>query len=134
MTAYNAVPVVDFTSNQQYYIAYLGAQLRKSFERETRPPVTMILEADAGAAWAYAIERDIAPAGEYHFNTSGQTAHLALILDAPFNCHTSVGLEFEHMETCTWGSIAHIGGATWTNGVQANSAQSSVTGYLRYTW
>ena len=37
------------TFKQQFYIGYVGVQLRKSIERECHPPITLIFQADYGA-------------------------------------------------------------------------------------
>ena len=134
------IPVAGGNSlslNQQYYIGYAGAQLRRYIERECRPPIMFALQFDVGATWGYTTDDHILRGRIITLNTSGQTVHLALIADAPFNCHTSVGLQVDHSDTCTWGSIRESDNpalGSWTNGVQANSAQSSITGYLRYLW
>ena len=73
-------------------------------------------------------------------STTGGALHLALIADAPFNCHTSVGLQLDHTEIRTTGTHHWVetGAASvdqsWTNGVRADSDQTSLTAYLHYGW
>jgi len=67
-------------------------------------------------------------------STGGGALHLALIADAPFNCHTSIGLQADHTEIRTTGTLKQSGGYIGDYGVQVNSDQTSLTAYLRYTW
>jgi hypothetical protein len=140
---------IEGTFNQQYYIGYIGGQFRASIERECRPPITVTFQADYGATSGYNVDHHISgyeAAGSHRYtmeSTSGGALHLALIADAPFNCHTSIGLQFDYTDIYTTGTHHWLqyGGTTyaprdetWSNGVVVNSDQMSLTAYLRYCW
>jgi hypothetical protein len=148
MTAYASNQVVPpdgpftfqgdvLTLNQQYYIGYIGAQLRSALERKRRPPITLTLQADCGGTGGYLFDSHLIREGNLHgsLSTGGTAFHVALIADAPFNRHCSIGLQADHMEIRTTGFMQQscFGQMSWdNNGVQANSDQTSVTAYLRF--
>ncbi|MGD0382753.1 MAG: hypothetical protein ABSA77_04465 [Thermoguttaceae bacterium] len=133
------------TLNQQYYIGYIGAQLRSCIERECRPPINLVFQFDWGATGAYNVDHhiDYERLGIHRYNmesTGGDALHLSLSGDVPLNCHLSLGLQADYMRIRTTGThrLIESGAATedlsWSNGVLVKSEQTDITAYLRYTW
>ncbi|MBN2581371.1 MAG: omptin family outer membrane protease [Pirellulales bacterium] len=126
------------TFNQQYYVAYLGAQLRSTVY--VRRPVNLTFQADWGPTWAYNVDHHLlrTPAPRYTMeNTSGGTLHFSLIGEVPIREHLSVGLQADHIEIRTWGThrLTQPGlDLSWTNGVKVTSDQTSLTAFLRYNY
>jgi hypothetical protein len=132
--------------NQQYYMAYLGGQLRKTFYRDCRPPITLTLQVDYGVTAGYNVDHHISgyeAMGIHRYtmeSTGGDALHLAVIGDVPFNDHVSIGVQADHLQIRTTGSHrwfesgAATQDMTWSNGVAVQSEQTSVAAYLRYCW
>lgn len=123
--------------NQQYYIGYLGAQFRTAIPREGRAPIAVAFQADYGGTGGYNIDYHLLR-GTMHqmMSTGGGALHFALLADAPFNDHVSIGLQADHMEIRTTGTLRQFADDQWIvsdYGVQANSDQTSITAYLRFS-
>ena len=75
--------------NQQYYMGYLGAQIRKTFHRDSAPPIAVMLQVDYGATAGYNVDHHISgyeAMGLHRYtmeSTGGDTVHLALMADIP---------------------------------------------------
>ncbi len=151
ITAYNIDYIVPplgpyyegdtITFNQQYYIGYVGAQLRRSIERECRPPVNLIFQFDYGAAGAYNVDHHLLREGNRYTmeSTGGDALHFALVADVPLNCHLSLGLQADYTRIRTTGTHRMLNeplrvDESWTNGVLVKSEQTALTGYLQYAW
>ena len=126
------------TLNQQYYIGYIGFQLRGVIAHERRPPITVTFQADYGGTGGYNVDYHLFRGFHEMMSTGGGALHVALIADAAFNSHFGIGLQADHMEIRTTGSLLQIGDkGDWSStdyGVQANSDQTSLTAYLRVYW
>jgi hypothetical protein len=125
------------TLNQQYYIGYVGAQFRAAIQRTYRPPIAVTFQADYGGTGAYNIDYHLQRGGDMHqmMSTGGGSLHLALIADAPFNNHCSIGLQADHAEIRTTGTLRQVQNGIWITsdyGVQANSDQTSLAAYFRF--
>ncbi|MEN6451388.1 MAG: hypothetical protein ABFC96_12925, partial [Thermoguttaceae bacterium] len=133
--------------NQQYYMAYLGGQLRKSFARCNARPITITLQADYGAVAGYNVDHHISgyeADGVHRYtmeSTGGDVLHVALIADVPFGCHVSVGVQADDIQICTTGThrmessnATSMYTESWDTGVVAQSEQRSVTAYVRCCW
>jgi hypothetical protein len=86
---------------------------------------------------AYNIDYHLQRGGDMHqmMSTGGGALHLALIADAPFNNHCSVGLQADHTEIRTTGTLRQVQDNKWSvsdYGVQVNSDQTSLTAYFRF--
>ncbi|MEN6459044.1 MAG: omptin family outer membrane protease [Thermoguttaceae bacterium] len=161
MMAYNGLQVInnapppevgyrwdeDMVSfNQQYYMAYLGGQLRKTIERAAAPPITLVIQADYGFTAGYNVDHHISgyeADGIHRYtmeSTAGDVFHVALTADVPFNKHLAVGAQVDHTQIHTTGTHHWVmsGAATaderWDNGVVVMSQQTSATGYVRCCW
>jgi hypothetical protein len=134
----------DMTSfNQQYYMAYVGAQIRRDCCIANTRPITFVLQADWADTWGYNIDHHISgyeDDGIHRYtieNTQGGAFHVALTAETPLNRVFFLGIEVEHLEIRTWGSHrlletgARQADETWSNGVMATSDQNSLTAYLR---
>jgi hypothetical protein len=136
------VPFADqgdsLTLNQQYYIGYAGAQFRAAVQRVYLPPIALTFQVDYGGTGAYNIDYHLMRGGDMHqmMSTGGGTLHLALIADAPFNKHCSFGVQADHTEIRTTGTLRQVQNGNWITSdydVQANSDQTSITAYLRFS-
>jgi hypothetical protein len=125
------------TLNQQYYIGYAGFQFRSAIQRASRPPIGVTFQADYGGTGAYNIDYHLQRGGDMHqmMSTGGSAMHLALIADAPFSQHCGVGLQADHTEIRTTGTLRQVQDGIWITsdyGVQANSDQTSLAAYFRF--
>jgi hypothetical protein len=132
--------------NQQYYMVYLGGQLRKTLQRECGPPITLAFQADYGATGGYNIDHHISGyepnTHRYTMETTGgDVLHLAVSADVPFNCHVGIGVQADYLTIHTTGthrwlqtSATQNTDQSWDNGVVVQSDQMSVSAYLRYCW
>jgi hypothetical protein len=150
ITAYNVDYIVPprgliyvgdaITFNQQYYMGYIGAQLRRTIERECRRPINLIFQFDVGGVGGYNVDHHLlrTPAPRYTFDsTGGDEIHFSLAGDIPLNCHLNVGLQADYTNIRTTGThrLTQPGtDATWDNGVLVKSEQTALTAYLQYVW
>ena len=150
ITAYNVDSIVParglvfvgdaITFNQQYYMGYIGAQLRKTIERECRRPINLMFQFDYGGVGGYNIDHHLlrTPAPRYTFeSTGGDEFHLSLAGDIPLNCHLNLGLQADYTRIRTTGThrLTQPGtDLTWDNGVLVKSEQTALTAYLQYVW
>jgi len=138
--AYEGRDMITFS--QQYYIFYIGGQLRTNV-RLWKTPVAVTFQGDWGGTWGYNSDHHLwyEDYGIHRYtmeSTSGGSTHLAFIAEAPVGRRFSVGLRIEHLAIYTTGSHRWVmSGATtpvderWTNGVIVNSDQTSLTAYAR---
>jgi hypothetical protein len=129
--------------NQQYYIAYLGGQLRTTLETPvTRHPILLTFQGDWGATWGYNIDHHLTyeEMGVHRYTmekTSGGAMHLAFTAETPLGRYLSLGVQADHTAIHTTGthhwvmSGAQSVDETWRNGVVVKSDQTSITAFLR---
>jgi hypothetical protein len=129
--------------NQQYYMAYVGAQIRRDYCIADIRPVTLVLQADWADTWGYNVDHHISgyeADGVHRYtmeSTQGGAFHVALTAETPLSRVFFIGVQAEHLEIRTWGSHHWVETGTqqvdetWTNGVKATSDQNSLTVYLR---
>jgi Omptin family len=125
------------TFNQQYYIAYVGGQLRKTlYVAETRP-IHLTFQGDWGAAWAYSIDHHLLGNFFGMQADQGSSWHIAFTAEVPLNQCLSCGVEADYMNIRTTGKDWEIGRPTngpRTNGVCTYSDQTSLTAFLRLNY
>lgn len=132
--------VVSF--NQQYYIGYLGVELRSGFNLPlTRQKINLAFQADGGAAWGYNIDHHLTYEPTTHRytmeSTSGGAAHVGLIAETKIFQWLSAGFQADYMAIYTVGTHRWLmygqwnADETWSNGVVVKSEQASVTAFLR---
>ena len=131
-------PGNGITFNQQFYVGYFGAQLRRTLEITNLRPIDMTLQVDGGPAWGYNVDHHLLRSGDRFTmdTTQGGALHLALIGETALNCNWSVGLEFEYLEIRTTGTHQLVNVPlnqydSTSNGVMVRSDQTSVTAFLR---
>ncbi len=129
--------------NQQYYMGYVGAQIRRDCCIMNTRPVTFVMQADWADTWGYNIDHHISgyeDDGIHRYTmetTQGGAFHVALTAETQLSKRFFLGVQAEHLEIRTWGTHHFVEtGAktvdeTWTNGVSATSDQTSYTAYLR---
>jgi hypothetical protein len=131
-----AIPLPgDFiTYNQQYYMAYLGVQLRKAIPIGSKE-IRLTFQADWGLAWGYGIDYHILREFYAINSTHGSSTHLGLTAEVPMSQRLSVGVQGDVTQIRTTGSVWEVfpGGTTdaWGNGVGAGSDQTSFTAFVR---
>jgi outer membrane protease len=151
MTAYGGEQIIPptgpfnfqgdaLTLNQQYYIGYIGFQLRRTIERECRPPVNLAFQFDWGGTAGYMVDHHLIRETDMYTmeSTGGDTLHLGLSGDIPLNCHLKLGLQADYLRIRTTGTIRQQedGVTTYTgnHGVLVKSEQTDITAYLQYTF
>jgi hypothetical protein len=136
---YDGVDVL--TINQQYYIGYIGFQLRRTIERECRPPINLAFQFDWGGTAGYMVDHHLLYGTRNFYNmqsTGGDTVHVALRGDIPLNCHWNLGLQADYYRIRTTGSMTqlldgHVNN-TGFESVLVKSEQTDITAYLQYTF
>jgi len=125
------------TFNQQYYIAYVGGQLRKTlYITETRP-IHLTFQGDWGATWAFNIDHHLLDDFYGLQAAQGSSWHIAFTAEVPLNQCVSCGIQADYMQIRATGKDWEIGRATAgprTNGVCTYSDQTSLTAFLRLNY
>jgi hypothetical protein len=151
ITAYNIDYIVPdrghtydgdvITFNQQYYIGYIGFQLRREIERACKPPVNLVFQFDWGGAGGYNVDHHLLREGDRYTmeSTGGDAVHVGLTGSIPLNCHLSLGLQADYTRIRTTGTHRLLNepygqDESWSNGVLVKSEQTAVSAYLQYLW
>ena len=98
------------TFNQQYYMGYIGAQLRHDYNVYERRCVTFVFQADWADTWGYNVDHHISgyeDQGIHRYtmeSTQGGAFHLALTAETPLSKRFFLGVQADHLEIRTWGS------------------------------
>jgi hypothetical protein len=131
------------TFNQQYYMGYIGGQIRTNWNATDSRCITFVFQGDWAATWGYNVDHHISgyeDRGVHRYtmeNTQGGAFHLALIAEMPLSKRFFFGIQADHTEIRTTGthrmvkSGAETADLSWSNGVSATSDQTSLTAYLR---
>ncbi len=126
------------TFNQQYYIGYVGGQLRTTLRSEMLPPLLLRLQGDWGATEAYNVDHHLAREGDRYTmeRTHGDAWHIGLVAEMPFSPRLSLGFQVDHLEIRTTGTHHHYNAPegedwTWDNGVAVSSDQTSYGAFVR---
>lgn len=124
---------IDF--NQQYYICYIGGQLRKTFYITEEKRINLTFQGDWGATWGYHIDHHLNADGGFYGmqQTQGSSWHIALTAEVPMSQRLSLGVQADYMEIRTTGKTWEVGRNpdVWTNGVGSSSDQTSITAFAR---
>jgi hypothetical protein len=125
------------TFNQQYYMAYVGGQLRKTFSITETKAIHLTFQGDWGATWAYSIDHHLL-ADFYGMQADqGSSWHIAFIAELPLNQRLSCGVQADYLNIRTTGKDWEIGRPTQgprTNGVCTYSDQTSLTAFVRLNY
>lgn len=132
------------TFNQQYYIGYLGGQLRSTLHLRHLPPITWTFQGDWGSTAGYNVDHHLfyEQLGAHRYtmeSTWGGAMHLSLAAQMPVARWLTLGVQFDHTQIDTTGShqmliyddFGNRMQQTWDNGVKVSSTQNSVTAMLR---
>jgi hypothetical protein len=132
------------TFKQQYYIGYIGGQLRSTLNVPNLPPVAMTFQGDWGATAGYNVDHHLfyEQFGVHRYTmeaTHGGSMHLSLAGETALSKRISLGLQFDHTEirtkgTHTWLTYDDFGDrqrSSWGNGVKVVSDQNALTLFLR---
>ena len=133
---YDGVDVITFS--QQYYLLYVGGQLRTEWWCLGRP-VALKFQGDWSGTWGYNVDHHLLRSGGDRYTmegTSGGATHLALIAEIPVMQNIIVGIQADHLaiHTTGWHRMywpSQGADLKWTNGVEVNSSQTSITAFLR---
>jgi hypothetical protein len=139
---YYTIPGDVCTFNQQYYIGYIGGELRTSLEFPALGrSIDITFQGDWGATNGFNVDHHLTyEPWNHRFTTEktrGSTTHLALIAETQLTRRFSLGLQADYMLIHTTGSHRWtMTGAsnvdeTWSNGVIVGSEQNSVTAFVR---
>lgn len=139
---YYTIPGDTCTFNQQYYIGYVGGELRTSVGIPgMRRTLNITFQGDWGATNGFNVDHHLTyEPWNHRFTTEktrGGTAHLAVIAETQLTRRFSLGLQADYMSIYTEGihrwtmtGLSDID-ETWSNGVIVRSEQSSVTAFVR---
>jgi hypothetical protein len=129
--------VISF--DQQYWLSYLGGQLRGALNVPVGPPIHWTVQLDWANAQAYNIDHHLLRTGDRYTmeRTHGGAWHLALATETFLTPHLSVGLQADYLGIEThgthhWLNIPEGDDETWTNGVHVWSQQTSLTAFVGF--
>jgi hypothetical protein len=129
--------------NQQYYMGYVGGQLRTNWKFANGRSILLAFQGDWAGTSGYNVDHHISgyeADGVHRYtteSTSGGALHLAIVAEMALNCRFVFGIQADHTEIRTTGthhwteSGARTTDEIWSNGVSVTSDQTSITAYLR---
>jgi hypothetical protein len=119
--------------NQQYYMGYLGGQVRTRLRT-----VLLTFQADWGCTWGNNVAHDLLVDGDQYTMdfTQGNSWHVGFTAEVPLSLQVSLGCQFDHMQIRTTGTHHLLNlplgeDSSWKNGVSVSSHQTSVMAFLR---
>jgi hypothetical protein len=124
------------TFNQQYYMCYLGGQLRRTINLSDQRQLRLIFQGDWGATWAYSIDHHLLPDFYGMQADQGSSWHLGLTGEFPMNQRLTLGVQGDFLAIRTTGKDWEVGrpAVPRTNGVCTYSDQTSVTAFVRLNY
>jgi hypothetical protein len=147
LTAYNLEQVTSsfgppfsypgdiITFNQQYYMAYIGSQFRRTINLTEGKELRLIFQADWGQTWAYNVDHHLVAGYSATQRGQGDSWHLALTGEFPMSCWLTLGVQGEFLQIHTRGTDVQSNILIpRTNGVRSYSDQTSVTAFVRLTY
>jgi hypothetical protein len=128
--------VISF--HQQYYLTYLGGQLRGVLNFPVAP-VALTFQADWANAQAYNVDHHLLREGDRYTmeRTHGDSWHVALTAEAPITKHISIGCQVDYLQIRTRGTHHWLNepldqDETWDNGVRVWSDQTWLTAFVGF--
>jgi hypothetical protein len=123
------------TYDQQYYICYVGGQLRRAVYIGGQE-IRLTFQGDWGYTWAYGVDHHILRSFYGLNQTQGDSWHVGLTAEAPLSQRFSVGVQGDFLSIRTTGKTWEAydngsAGPSWTNGVCAYSDQTMITAFAR---
>ncbi len=126
------------TLNQQYYMGYVGGQLRSKLELGWLPPIALKFQGDWGGTGAYNVDHHLLREGDRYTMecTQGGAVHLGLTVEALVHRHLSLGVQADYLEIRTHGThrllnVPEDVDETWDNGVSVSSDQTWLTAFVK---
>jgi hypothetical protein len=136
LTFLDNVDVITF--NQEYYIGYVGGQIRTHLSLGGSVPIDVRLEGDWGSTSAANVDHHLLREGDRFTmdTTFGESWHFAVIAEVPLGKCFSLGMQVDHQEIRTTGrhqllNVPLNQDITWDNGVKVDSDQTSITVFMR---
>jgi len=127
---------IDF--NQQYYVVYVGGQIRGTLDLRVLPPIAWKFQGDWGDTSAYNIDHHLlGVVNRYSMErTQGGLCHFGLTTEMPILQHLSMGFQVDYTKIETTGkhrlsSPSEGIDETWDNGVSVRSEQTALTAFVR---
>jgi len=133
--------------NQQYYVLYLGGQLRGALGLAPLPPIALTFQGDWGATFGYNVDHHLfyEQFGVHRYTmekTRGDAVHFSLAAEAPLTRRLSLGVQFDYTRIRTTGThrwltyddYGNRQDQSWDNGVKVASDQESLTAFLRFNF
>jgi hypothetical protein len=122
------------TFNQQYYISYLGGQLRRAVQIANRE-VLLTFQGDWGYTWGFHIDHHLRDNFYGLQATQGSSWHVSLAAEVPLTQRLSCGVQADYLNIRATGKDWEVGRQELlgprTNGVNTYSDQTSLTAFLR---
>jgi len=125
--------------HQQYYLTYLGGQLRTVLDLTFLPPITITFQGDWANAQAYNVDHHLLREGDRYTmeRTHGDSWHVGLTAEAPITKHISAGLQADYLQIETRGRHRWLNeplgvDESWTNGVHVWSDQTWLTAFIGF--
>jgi hypothetical protein len=153
LTAYDALQVKEddvyppnpafyagdvLTFNQQYYIGYVGGQIRSTLVFPWIPSIDITFQGDWGAVGANNVDHHLIREGDRYTmeNTCGDSFHLGLTAEVPIKKYLSMGLQADYLQIQTHGTHRLYNepedtNEAWSYGVRAWSEQTWFTAFVR---
>ncbi len=127
---------IDFC--QDYYVTYIGGQLRKNWQWGNLPPVRFTLQADWGYTDSFNVDHHLLREGDRYTKEStwGDTFHYGITSEFMLRRNFSFGISADYQQTSTVGKHHFINeplgvDEEWKNGVRVWSDQASLTMFFR---
>jgi len=124
--------------NQQYFVGYLGGQLRTTVNLPVVPSFDLMFEGDWGATRGYNIDHHLLRPGDRYTmeTTDGDSWHIALSAEVPVTRRLSMGFEAAYLQIHTTGKHRLRNeplneDETWDYGVKNQSEQTWLTAFVR---
>lgn len=134
----DCVPGDVIAFKQQYFVTYVGGQLRTKMECAALPPALLTFQGDWGYTSADNRDHHLLRDGERLTleTTWGGAWHVGLTAEVLLNKRFSLGFQLDHMDIITrgkhrWLNVPEGQDETTYNGVSVKSHQSSIVAFAR---
>ncbi len=123
---------------QEYFVGYVGGEIRATIEGWRLPPLQVTFRGDWGWTDGYNIDHHLIREGDRYTkqSTHGDTWRVGLVFEALLRRCLSLGFEVDYLEISTKGrhhliNIPEDIDLTWDHGVRAWSNQTWLTAFVR---
>jgi hypothetical protein len=122
------------TFNQQYYICYIGGQLRRTLQVGQKQ-VLLTFQGDWGYTWGFSVDHHLLDDFYGLQATQGSSWHVSFTAEVPLNQRWSFGIQADYLNIRASGKDWEVGRndlpGPRTNGVNTYSDQTSLTAFMR---